>query len=140
MLIPPFTVGDPETNMNFNRRQWLGMAAGTSFASSLTALVPLAARAQALPDTAKIFAGFAAGGTVDVTARRVADKLRGVYAGSVVVENRTGAGGQIALSALKTSAPDGLTFLVTPMSILGIYPHTYKKLPCETGMKSATGS
>ena len=117
--------------MNFNRRQWLGVAAGTSFASSLAALVPLAARAQALPDTAKIFAGFAAGGTVDVTARRVADKLRDVYAKSVVVENRTGAGGQIALSALKTSAPDGLTFLVTPMSMLGIYPHTYKKLPYD---------
>ena len=113
--------------MNFNRRQWLSLTAGSSFAP----LLHLPAQAQALPDTAKIFAGFAAGGTVDVTARRVADKLRDVYAKSVVVENRTGAGGQIALSALKTSAPDGLTFLVTPMSMLGIYPHTYKKLPYD---------
>jgi tripartite-type tricarboxylate transporter receptor subunit TctC len=48
-----------------------------------------------------------------------------------VVENRTGAGGQIALSALKTAAPDGLTLLVTPMSMLGIYPATYKKLPYD---------
>jgi tripartite-type tricarboxylate transporter receptor subunit TctC len=90
-----------------------------------------AARAQTLPDTMRIFAGFAAGGTVDTTARRVADKLREVLAKSVVVENRTGAGGQIALSALKAAAPDGLTLLVTPMSMLGIYPHTYKKLPYD---------
>jgi tripartite-type tricarboxylate transporter receptor subunit TctC len=88
-------------------------------------------RAQTLPDTLRIFAGFAPGGTVDVTARRVADKLRDVLAKSVVVENRTGAGGQIALSALKAAAPDGLTLLVTPMSMLGIYPHTYKKLPYD---------
>ncbi|MBX3602572.1 MAG: Bug family tripartite tricarboxylate transporter substrate binding protein [Rubrivivax sp.] len=95
------------------------------------ALAGTAVRAQGLPDTARILAGFAPGGTVDVTARRVADKLRDVFAKSVVVENRTGAGGQIALSALKTSAPDGLTLLVTPMSMLGIYPHTYKKLPYD---------
>ncbi|MCW5611644.1 MAG: Bug family tripartite tricarboxylate transporter substrate binding protein [Rubrivivax sp.] len=95
------------------------------------ALAGNAVRAQGLPDTARILAGFAPGGTVDVTARRVADKLRDVFAKSVVVENRTGAGGQIALSALKTSAADGLTLLVTPMSMLGIYPHTYKKLPYD---------
>jgi len=111
--------------MNIARRNLLAAAAGG------IALATTGARAQALPDTVKILAGFAAGGTVDVTARRIADKLRDVIAKSVVVENRTGAGGQIALSALKTSAPDGLTLLVTPMSMLGIYPHTYKRLPYD---------
>ena len=89
------------------------------------------ARAQGLPETARILAGFAPGGTVDVPARRSADRLRDVLAKSVVVENRTGAGGQIALSALKTAPADGLTLLVTPMSMVGIYPHTYKKLPYD---------
>ncbi len=103
----------------------------TSFAAAGLSLAGANAPAQGLPDTARIFAGFAPGGTVDVTARRVADKLRDAYAKSVVVENRTGAGGQIALSALKASAADGLTLLVTPMSMLGIYPHTYKKLPYD---------
>jgi tripartite-type tricarboxylate transporter receptor subunit TctC len=102
----------------------------SSIAAATAATSPLVA-AQALPDTARIFAGFAAGGTVDVTARRLADKLRDVLAKSVVVENRTGAGGQIALSGLKTAPADGLTLLVTPMSMLGIYPHTYKKLPYD---------
>lgn len=48
-----------------------------------------------------------------------------------MVENRSGAGGQIALQALKTMPADGLTFAITPMSMLGIYPHTYKKLPYD---------
>ena len=108
------------------RRRFLlaSTAAGIALAHPL-------ARALGLPETARIFAGFAPGGTVDVTARRIADKLRDVLARSVVVENRTGAGGQIALSALKTAPADGLTLLVTPMSMLGIYPHTYKKLPYD---------
>lgn len=99
-------------------------------ASGALALTGLA-RAQGLPESARIFAGFAPGGTVDVTARRIADRLRDVVAQSVVVENRTGAGGQIALSALKTATPDGLTIAVTPMSMLGIYPNTYRKLPYD---------
>jgi len=49
----------------------------------------------------------------------------------VVVENRTGAGGQIALSALKATPPDGSTLALTPMSMLGVYATTYKKLPYD---------
>jgi tripartite-type tricarboxylate transporter receptor subunit TctC len=113
--------------MSVQRRQFLGAAAMA--AGGGLSLWATAARAQPLPDTVKLFAGFAAGGTIDVTARRLADKLRDVVAKTVVVENRTGAGGQIALSALKIAPADGLTLAVSPMSMLGIYPHTYKKLP-----------
>jgi tripartite-type tricarboxylate transporter receptor subunit TctC len=109
--------------MTIQRRHMLAAASFT--------LVGPWARAQALADTARIFVGFAAGGTSDVTSRRIAEKLRDVIAKNVVVENRTGAGGQLALSALKTATPDGLTLAVTPMSMLGIYPHTYKKLPYD---------
>jgi tripartite-type tricarboxylate transporter receptor subunit TctC len=111
--------------MHPSRRRLVGLATGS------LALSALPARAQSLPETARIFAGFAPGGTVDVTARRVADRLRDVHARSVIVENRTGAGGQIALSALKAAAPDGLTITLTPMSMLGIYAHTYRKLPYD---------
>ena len=72
--------------------------------------------------------GFAPGGTADVVSRRVAEKLRPGYAASTIVDNRTGAGGQIAVLFVKGAAPDGSTALLTPMSMLGIYPHTYKKL------------
>lgn len=100
-------------------------------AAGMVSLAGLPLRAQALPDNARIFAGFAPGGTVDVTARRLAEKLRDQMAKSVSVENRTGGGGQVALAALKAAAPDGLTLAVSPMSMLGIYPHTYKKLPYD---------
>lgn len=113
--------------MKMQRRQFLSTSAAGLTVFACTGQL----RAQSLPDNARIFAGFAAGGTVDVTARRVAEKLRDVLAKSVAVENRTGAGGQVALAALKTAAPDGLTLAVSPMSMLGIYPHTYKKLPYD---------
>jgi tripartite-type tricarboxylate transporter receptor subunit TctC len=79
----------------------------------------------------RVVAGFAPGGTADIVARRVADKLHPGYARSAVVENKTGAGGQIAVSFVKSAAPDGSTLLLTPMSMMGIYPHTYKKLPYD---------
>jgi tripartite-type tricarboxylate transporter receptor subunit TctC len=111
--------------MNFQRRELLQLALGAAATT-----LPLIGRAQGL-DTAKILAGFAAGGTVDTLARRVANKINGSYARAVVVENKPGAGGQIAVSTLKAAAADGTTLLVTPMSMLGIYPHTYRKLPYD---------
>ena len=88
---------------------------------------PVALRAQGL-ELCKILCGFPAGGTVDVLARRVADKLRGGYAKAVIVENRPGAAGQIGVIALKDSPADGSTLLLTPSSMLSIYPYTYPKL------------
>ncbi|MEY5100048.1 MAG: hypothetical protein RJA36_2767 [Pseudomonadota bacterium] len=97
--------------------------------AALSALgLPLAARAQGM-DLAKILVGFPPGGTTDILARRIADKLRGSYAGNVIVENKPGAGGQLAISALKTAPVDGSTVLLTPSSMLSVYPFTYSKLP-----------
>ena len=72
--------------------------------------LPLMGRAQSI-DTVKILAGFAAGGTVDTLARRVATQLAPAYAKSAVVENKTGAGGQIAGSFTRpVAAAAGDTF------------------------------
>ncbi|HEY8356848.1 MAG TPA: Bug family tripartite tricarboxylate transporter substrate binding protein [Ramlibacter sp.] len=100
-------------------------------ASALLASIGQSAFAQAQIDTAKIITGFAAGGTSDTICRRVAQKLQGDYAKAAVVENKTGAGGQIAVQTVKAAAPDGSTILQTPTSILTIYPHIYKKLPYD---------
>ena len=89
------------------------------------------AQAPGAIDTTKIVTGFAPGGTADIVSRRVADKLHPGYAKTAVVENKTGAGGQIAVQFVKSAAADGATALLTPMSMLGIYPHTYKKLPYD---------
>ena len=99
-------------------------------AAALLASVGSQAWAQVL-DTTKVIAGFAPGGTADTVSRRIADKLHPGYAKNAVVENKTGAGGQIAVSFVKAAAPDGAVMLLTPMSMLGIYPHTYKKLPYD---------
>ena len=50
-------------------------------------------RAQGMIDTLRIVVGFPPGGTTDAFARRMAEKLRGVYATNVLVENKPGAGG-----------------------------------------------
>ncbi|WP_407704094.1 Bug family tripartite tricarboxylate transporter substrate binding protein [Xylophilus rhododendri] len=87
------------------------------------------ARAQgAVLESARVVNGFAAGGTADAVSRRIAEKLHPAYANAAFVENRTGASGQIAIQYVKSQPADGATMLLTPMSMLGIYPHTYKKL------------
>jgi tripartite-type tricarboxylate transporter receptor subunit TctC len=113
--------------MNFTRRSLLQ----TTGASALLASIGQQAFAQATLETARIITGFAAGGTSDTTCRRLATKLAPDYAKSVVVENRTGAGGQSAVTYVKSQPADGATILQTPTSILTIYPHIYKKLPYD---------
>ncbi len=97
--------------------------------AAIASLHPLAALAQSL-EQVKIVNGFPAGGTADVTSRRVADKLGGsAYTKNAgVVENKTGAAGRIAVETVKNAAPDGATLLLTPYSMTSIYPHIYKTL------------
>jgi tripartite-type tricarboxylate transporter receptor subunit TctC len=95
-------------------------------AASLSAW-PGLSRAQALEST-RILSGFPPGGTVDVVARRVADKLRGSYARVTLVENKPGAGGRLAVDELKRSANDGSSLLITPAAMITLYPHLYSKL------------
>jgi tripartite-type tricarboxylate transporter receptor subunit TctC len=114
-----------------NRRlalQTLGLAAAS--------LSPWSALAQnsLLPfEQVKILCGFPAGGTADTTSRRVGDKLAGsTYTRNpAVVENKTGAGGRIAIEAVKNAAPDGSTLLLSAYSMLLIYPHIYRRLPYD---------
>ncbi|WP_295983548.1 Bug family tripartite tricarboxylate transporter substrate binding protein [uncultured Variovorax sp.] len=115
--------------MSITRRQILQ----TTSASALLASIGHNVFAQATTglETATIVTGFAAGGTSDTTCRRLATKLGGDYAKTVVVDNRTGAGGQIAVGYVKGRPADGSTILQTPTSILTIYPHIYKKLPYD---------
>ena len=113
--------------MPITRRQTLTLAAS---AAALT--LPLQARfarAQGF-EQARFLVGFPAGGAADITARRVAEKVAGsAWAKTpAIVENRAGAGGRIAMEALKAAAPDGATLVLTPYSTTSIYPHVYRKL------------
>jgi tripartite-type tricarboxylate transporter receptor subunit TctC len=107
-----------------HRRHFGALALG----AALPTFAPLRASATGNFDLARIISGFPPGGTIDVLARRVADKLRGNYATNVVVENKPGAAGQIGVLTLRDAAADGSAMLLTPSSMLSIYPYTYPKL------------
>lgn len=81
-----------------------------------------------LPALAKLTLGFPAGTSSDAIARRYAHKLQGAYAGNVIVENRPGAGGRIAMEQFKRATPDGLSMMLIPSALLTLYPHTYQSL------------
>lgn len=98
------------------------------------AALHLAAPARAQPlDSARFYYGFPAGSSGDIVARRVAERLPGsaYLRGSAIVENRAGAGGRIALEALKGAAADGSTLALTPYSCTAVYPHVYSRLPYD---------
>jgi tripartite-type tricarboxylate transporter receptor subunit TctC len=76
----------------------------------------------------RVIVPFPAGGGTDVLARIVAEKLRGTYAPSVIVENRVGASGRTGVDAVKNAEPDGATLLFTPDFLITVYPHSFKKL------------
>ncbi len=84
--------------------------------------------AAQVPANGRVFVGFPAGGTADATTRRFADLIRGKVASAVIVENRVGAGGRLAVQALKGAAPDGTTLLLSPDSMMTIYTSVYRKL------------
>ncbi len=108
----------------FDRRRFIraGVATGTLAAAGTLAL-PAAAQREA----GRILVGFAPGGAADVVARAIANKIASDGA-PYLVDNRAGAGGRLAAGLLKSAAADGRTLLVTPDSVMGIYPHVYRNL------------
>ena len=88
----------------------------------LPALAALAGPAVAQGKTVKILVGFPAGGGTDAIARTLAEKLKDELGASVIVENKPGAGGQLAAQALKAAPADGTTFFIT-------HDHTISVLP-----------
>jgi tripartite-type tricarboxylate transporter receptor subunit TctC len=92
---------------------------------SLAVLSP-ALQAQEKPPL-KIMVGFPPGGSADILARMLAEALREDF-GTIIVENKPGAGGRIALNAVKVAKPDGQTVIVLPSGPMVLFPHVYKKL------------
>ncbi len=77
----------------------------------------------------RILVGFPPGGSADIIARLLAERLPAQLGGqAVVVENKAGAAGRIAIEALKNSAADGNTLIIMPSGPVVLFPHVYKKL------------
>ena len=96
---------------------------------ALTAAIPGSARAESYPNRAvKIIVPFPAGGTADAIPRLVADWLSRRWAQPVIIENRTGAAGNIGAEFAYRSAPDGYTLLASPPPPLVINQNLYPQL------------
>ena len=101
----------------------------TLAALAAAAALPLPARAQAWPGRpVRFLVGFAAGGTIDIAARLLGEKLSPVWGQPVVVENRAGAGGTIAGLAVARAEPDGTTLLVSSAAEIVVAPYTQASL------------
>lgn len=99
-----------------------------SAAGLVTAAGLSRAHTQAVRKPVHVIVGFPAGGGTDVMARIVADKLRGAYASTVLVENKVGAGARLSIEYVKNAEPDGSVMLFTPEFPITLYPHIYRLL------------
>jgi tripartite-type tricarboxylate transporter receptor subunit TctC len=95
--------------MKFSRRQLLHLAAGAAVLPTLSRI----ARAQVYPSRPiRLIVGFPAGGPTDITARLIAQWLSERLGQQIVIENRGGAGSNIAVEATIGAPPDGYTLLI----------------------------
>src|SRR2546422_843905 len=92
--------------------------------------LPCAAQYPDRPLT--VVAGFPAGGLVDVVARVVAEGMKPRYPKGVIVVNKPGAGGALAVSEVVQAKPDGYSIVLTPLSSLVIGPQLNRDLSYKT--------
>jgi len=112
------------TASTFDRRRALAALGGL-------ALAPLAlpARAQGFTpgQPIRVLIGVPAGGTQDVLTRALAEQVQATL-GPLIVDNRSGAAGRIAVEAVKTAPPDGRTLLLGTASMMTMFPSAYRQL------------
>ena len=114
-----------------NARISLFSAVVVALAATTFAAAPVLAQDK-MDKPVRILVGFAPGGTADLIARVVADKLKDTIGQPVIVENRPGGGGRIAADAVKAAAPDGATIMVMPIGPMAVVPHTLKSISYDT--------
>ena len=103
------------------RRQFHILAAASAVAAP--------AWAQARP--LRLVVPFPPGGATDITARALTEPLGRLLGQSVIVDNRSGAGGSVGMAELAKAAPDGNTLGLATLSTHGVNPAVYKKLPYD---------
>lgn len=106
-------------------RHWLAVA----FVVAVIIITGGPVRAQSYPTRGlQLIVAYSPGGTGDIVARTIADKLATALGQSVIVENRAGASGAIGAHAVTTAAPDGYTLLVGQTAEIAINQHWLKGL------------
>jgi tripartite-type tricarboxylate transporter receptor subunit TctC len=124
------TMLDEKTTLP-SRRAVLKTAAALIGAAAVSNLGPRRAKAAGYPDhPVKIIVPFAPAGPTDIMARILATHLGEALAGTVVIENRPGAGGNIGIGAAAHAEPDGYTLLITSSAYV-VNPGLYVKIPYD---------
>lgn len=108
------------------KRRQFTVAATSAAACVAAGLAAPAVLAQ--ERTTRILVGFPPGGSADLVARLLAERLRSVLNQNVIVDNKPGAGGRVALQELRRAAPDGQTLCLTPSGALVIQPWLFANL------------
>lgn len=118
--------------MTSNRRSALSRVfAATVVTSFAWGVMPATAQERWPGKPVRIVVPFAAGGSTDVVARMIGQKLSLLWGQPVVIENRAGAGGNLGADMVAKSPADGYTLLMASGSIT-INPHIYKRMPFDT--------
>ena len=118
--------------MTFNRRSALGRVfAATVVTAAAWGVMPAMAQARWPAKPVRLVVPFSPGGSTDVVARMIGQKLSVLWGQPVVVENRAGAGGNLGADMVAKSPADGYTLLMASGSIT-INPHIYKNMSFDT--------
>lgn len=92
------------------------------------ALAPFAGASLAQTKPIRLIVPYAAGGPIDITARALAERVKDTL-GTVIIENRPGAGGNIGADAVAKAAPDGLTIGIAATATHAVNPWLYSRMP-----------
>ena len=112
-----------------DRRHWLRITTATAAATTATFCLPRSFAQGAWPSKpVHIVVGFPAGGASDTLTRMLAEKLQAALGQNFVVENRTGAGGNIAMAAVAGAPADGHMAVSATIGTLAINQFLYSKL------------
>ena len=109
--------------MNRRNLLLLSAAAAAVLSSSL-------AQAQSASQPIRLVVPYAAGGPLDITARALAERVRDTL-GTVIVDNKPGAGGNIGADTVAKAAPDGLTIGIAATATHAVNPWLYRRMPFD---------
>jgi len=121
------------------RRAFIAQGCATLAATSVALNLGVCADAMAQPsaDSLRLLCVGPPGSIPDIIVRRVADQLAAGHARQVLVDNRPGAAGQLAVAALKAGAADGTTMLLAQGAIATVNPYLYPRLAYDPAVDLA---
>lgn len=127
--------------MNTSRRKAILSLAKTSLAlrsaAVLGGLGPVVHASAQGGKVTQLLVGFPAGGGPDAVARALVPRLQQILGHDIIVVNRPGAGGRLALNALKAGPNDGSMMAIAPSGAMCIYPHMFKQLGYDVNVDFA---